>query len=479
MLDAVIFTTFAALLAVAVYVHQKARAMFVTSNDDFRAFQRSFLIVYLSAMLADWLQGPYLYRVYAEHGYLPEQIAGLYICGYLSAMLFGPLVGGWADRYGRRRMSIVCCALYIGCCLSVFSSGYYILMFGRFLGGISTALLLSTFESWMIAEHNRLGFPTEWLSKTFAIATFGNSCMAVLAGVVANAVVTLPGHNATRPFLLAAAVLGICIQAIRVQWTESKAAEGELVARASGKLYAGSLRPIFTDPKVLLVGVVQALYEAALYIFVFLWTPALEAHEGKPPHLGVAFAAFMVALMLGSAFFWRHIEAKWPVTRVLDLGLALACASLGVGTIFTSRSILYLAFLSFEFSCGIFLPAISTLRGELLPDTHRAAIMNWFRVPLNMIVIFFLVIHHKYSRSSLLFFCAVICAGAYFANRKLRAILSAELGSQSHLPVSHSTTSARPSPSKPLSGPTSLSAASAASSASASGSKPSPLSSSN
>jgi hypothetical protein len=41
------------------------------------------------ASLADWLQGPYLYRLYEEYGYLQEQIAALYIAGYASAMIAG------------------------------------------------------------------------------------------------------------------------------------------------------------------------------------------------------------------------------------------------------------------------------------------------------------------------------------------------------------------------------------------------------
>jgi MFS family permease len=59
--------------------------------------------VYVLVMLADWVQGPYLYRLYAHHGFLEEQIASLYIVGFSSSMLSGPFLGGLADRYGRKR----------------------------------------------------------------------------------------------------------------------------------------------------------------------------------------------------------------------------------------------------------------------------------------------------------------------------------------------------------------------------------------
>lgn len=54
-------------------------------------------------MMADWLQGPYLYRLYAHYGYLEDDIATLYIVGFSSSMLGGPLLGGLADKYGRKR----------------------------------------------------------------------------------------------------------------------------------------------------------------------------------------------------------------------------------------------------------------------------------------------------------------------------------------------------------------------------------------
>eukprot|EP00331_Platyophrya_macrostoma_P030835 CAMPEP_0176458012 /NCGR_PEP_ID=MMETSP0127-20121128/32318_1 /TAXON_ID=938130 /ORGANISM="Platyophrya macrostoma, Strain WH" /LENGTH=83 /DNA_ID=CAMNT_0017848457 /DNA_START=49 /DNA_END=297 /DNA_ORIENTATION=+ len=35
----------------------------------FSAFQRNFLLVYLIMMAADWMQGPYVYRLYAYYGF--------------------------------------------------------------------------------------------------------------------------------------------------------------------------------------------------------------------------------------------------------------------------------------------------------------------------------------------------------------------------------------------------------------------------
>jgi len=47
---------------------------------------------------ADWLQGPYVYSLYREQYEYPERlVAVLFVTGFLSAAVFAPLVGVWAD----------------------------------------------------------------------------------------------------------------------------------------------------------------------------------------------------------------------------------------------------------------------------------------------------------------------------------------------------------------------------------------------
>lgn len=62
-----------------------------------------------------------------------------------------------------------------------------------------------------------------------------------------------------------------------------------------------------TDKKVLCLGLIQSLFEGAMYMFVLEWTPALTPmdadlsgktkgeHRGAIPH-GIIFAAFMVRM---------------------------------------------------------------------------------------------------------------------------------------------------------------------------------------
>lgn len=48
------------------------------------------------------------------------------------------------------------CITYILSCITKHSPQYKVLMIGRILGGIATSLLFSAFESWLVAEHNKV-----------------------------------------------------------------------------------------------------------------------------------------------------------------------------------------------------------------------------------------------------------------------------------------------------------------------------------
>ena len=48
----------------------------------------------------------------------------------------------------------------------------------------------------------------------------------------------------------------------------------------------------------------QALFEASMYTFVFLWTPALSPKGEQLPH-GFIFAIFMTASMVGTSMAGR------------------------------------------------------------------------------------------------------------------------------------------------------------------------------
>lgn len=91
---------------------------------------------------------------------------------------------------GRRLACITYMITYSLSCLTKHYGEYWILMLGRLLGGISTSLLFSAFESWLVAEHFARGFNEALLGDTFSKAVFlGAGLMAILSGLAGNVLV--------------------------------------------------------------------------------------------------------------------------------------------------------------------------------------------------------------------------------------------------------------------------------------------------
>jgi Na+/melibiose symporter-like transporter len=88
------------------------------SKEKWKKLLRRYLIVYLTATLSDWLQGPYVYALYDAYGYPQHDIAVLFVAGFGSSMIFGSFVGGMADWGGRRAFVILFSIVYAFSCLT-------------------------------------------------------------------------------------------------------------------------------------------------------------------------------------------------------------------------------------------------------------------------------------------------------------------------------------------------------------------------
>jgi MFS transporter, MFS domain-containing protein family, molybdate-anion transporter len=160
-----------------------------------------------------------------------------------------------------------------------------------------------------------------------------------------------------------------------------------------------AIQVIKSDPKIFLVGGVQSLFEAAMYIFVLQWPPAISSavakafgeNSGTP--YGAVFSCFMACCLFGSTLFGQL--AKMGVsTESFTLGmltvatLAMSFASFSVSSAAAmSLPLLVASFFAFEACVGMYFPSIGTLRSMYVPDSHRSVIMNLFGIPLNFLVV--------------------------------------------------------------------------------------------
>ena len=156
-------------------------------------------------------------------------------------MVFGTIVGSAADKYGRKKLCLVFGLLYSISCITKHFHSFQVLMVGRLLGGISTSILFSSFESWMVHEHHEKRYPDEWLGLTFSLCTTGNGIVAIGSGVVAGVVREAWGPVA--PFDVSLLCLAVGSIFVAFTWKEntgdSKADLAVTLGNAWTKLKAG------------------------------------------------------------------------------------------------------------------------------------------------------------------------------------------------------------------------------------------------
>ena len=110
-------------------------------KGEYRKLRLQYFPAYFAAIFGDWLQGPYVYKLYSEYGFQENHIAILFLTGFGSSFTFGTFTGPLADKFGRKSMTQVFCLLYSLSCIIKFSSNFWILMCGRVCAGIATSLL--------------------------------------------------------------------------------------------------------------------------------------------------------------------------------------------------------------------------------------------------------------------------------------------------------------------------------------------------
>ncbi|TFY77336.1 hypothetical protein EWM64_g6675 [Hericium alpestre] len=410
-----------------------------------RALMRKYLIVYAIVMGADWLQGPYIYSLYRQqYGFSERVVSILFVTGFLSAALFSPLVGVWADQFGRRRICELFCVTYMLTCTLLLYPSMPLLFLSRALGGISGSILYSAFESWLVSASTASALHSEDLSSIMGRATLVNGFVATGAGIISNKLVEYNADNFRSPFIASGALLILAFFVIRGAWTENYGGAG--APSADDDIFQikrlGSAWSIVTsDPVLLVLGLTQTIFEGSMYLFVFIWVPTLQEASLDPSSLplGYIFSAFMVSMMLGSLLYtfitahWHRpppmvkhtrsasvVDAATPDTAlILHAKLSsLVCAvsamsfaacvhSAGSSGPFAEH-LKFWAFCAFEACVGMYYPVQGMLRGSLVANEHRATVSALFRVPLNVFVVISLLTGVSSMRNLVLAACAIV-----------------------------------------------------------------------
>jgi MFS family permease len=452
------FTPLFCLCAVATayvtYLTSSANSTSKPNSEAFLSFQKLYLSAYLCMVAGDWMQGPYVYALYDSYGFSQSSIAVLFVAGFGSSMIFGTVVGSFADKFGRKKFALLYVVCYVASCMSKHINSFSVLLLGRFLGGVSTSLLFSVFDAWMINEHNSRGFDPALLSDTFTKAIFTNSVVAIVSGLVANAAASyapLATFSTTpfepndgsfmvggfcAPFDVAICVLLLGGTIITNYWGENYGARSTDSGAEADNFSAirNGIAAVRADEKILLCGLISSLFEGSMYAFVFMWTPALQGPEASGGHrllsegagalpFGLIFATFMVCCMAGSSVFGMYVKDM----KVQDIGtkaFILATGALFIPVVTTNTTVVFIAFLVFEFTVGVYFPVMGTLKSSIVPEKMRSTIYNIYRIPLNIIVL--TVLLTSMSIPTTFMCCSIMLAGAAYCQNRLSLLLAAD-----------------------------------------------------
>lgn len=395
-----------------------------TKPKSVSVLQYHFWTVFWLFRIAFWMAGPYAYAAYSSKQTANGQpvsettISYISLTGYAAIALLGPSAGRISQHYGPKVGSWIGMILYGLGTFSVTSSDITLLFVGKALGGIGQSLLKNGPESWLIQEfkrrHPNEASQQQWLGETFGTAYSMDSVLAIVAGQTASLAASRSGPNG--PFVVAPVFLIVSVLIILVCWSSSPPPQATkesktdankeiLPAEAEAQPTIGeALQLIKEDKKILLLGLVQACYEGAMYIFVLVWPPTTShiirtcLGDSVPTPYGMAFSCFMAACMLGSTLFGK-ITKHFSLEMTVALVVGTAALSLGAAKftirfsstawVNSSSGVLQLfsLYLLFEATVGVYFPCMGILRCNYLPDSHRAIIMTLYAVPLNVLVV--------------------------------------------------------------------------------------------
>jgi MFS transporter, MFS domain-containing protein family, molybdate-anion transporter len=260
--------------------------------------------------------------------------------------------------------------------------------------------------------------------------------VAILAGQLAGLAASTRG--ATGPFELSTAFLLVGGLMAALLWKENVAENSD---SSKKKSIGEAVEVVKGDPKIMLVGAVQSLFEAAMYIFVLQWPPAISKAvakafgSGSATPYGTVFSCFMACCLLGSTLFGQLAKMGVATEVFTSSMLAVAAVAMSAATFTVSASStaismslagLMASFFAFEACVGMYFPSIGTLRSKYVPDSHRSVIMNLFGIPLNLLVVSVFLSASKLGLKGALSVSSGIAALCMF---KLRSLASKEASS--------------------------------------------------
>jgi hypothetical protein len=174
----------ASVIAIVICIKVQSMESIVITTSDFKLFQSNFLSAYMLMIFGEVFSVASFYHMMNVSGLTLSQTADLYIVTILSSSVFG-LILEIVDFGSKREKCIASAILYALSTASLYFGDYFeILLIGRIINGVASSLLHTSFDAYLVQEHNSQGFPDDWLFQTFGKLPHYMTAVAILCGTI-------------------------------------------------------------------------------------------------------------------------------------------------------------------------------------------------------------------------------------------------------------------------------------------------------
>ena len=318
----------------------------------------------ISGMLANPLITPNLTDVVAEFGQLDSKASLLVAVVPLPGILLALLIGLMADRYGRRRVVVLCLALFGTAGLaSAIAPTFEILLLSRFIQGFGSAGLLNL-SIVLIADHWSGEQRTTIMGRNSAALAIGLVAVPPVSGLLASLT--------SWRWSLAIATIAIPLALMAYKTLPSQAIGGW--RSTSG--YLEGLKASLRSPVVL----ATLITGFALFAVIFgVFTTALPIHLANEFELGsgvrgAVLATPAITSVAASLYLGKISKAASTKKIIFIAGALISCSAFAIGATSTLWVVIA-ASLVYGLGDGVLIPTLQSIVATSVPSEKRASVL--------------------------------------------------------------------------------------------------------
>eukprot|EP01017_Pseudomicrothorax_dubius_P030974 TRINITY_DN3908_c0_g2_i2.p1 TRINITY_DN3908_c0_g2~~TRINITY_DN3908_c0_g2_i2.p1 ORF type:complete len:384 (+),score=68.87 TRINITY_DN3908_c0_g2_i2:53-1204(+) len=350
----------------------------------------------------------YKRQIYDSRGFDFKDISLFYIIFYVSTSLASLFLGNIADKYGRKRLCTINGVLYLLVCLCRLLPYKPLIILSCIMRGASDVILYSSYDAWFVSEFERKNLPCDYTKSFYEGLYHNDAIISIIITFVSSFICKTFGVNA---IILSSGLLAFtssCI--IAFTWRENSP------QNKSEKDTQLLEKPSFLSKRFVSFFIIHALLYAILQNFIYMW-PKLLAKLNAKPDLGILFCCFMSSMYFGSSLFKILCECLYiSQENIMSIAYTLGTIAFALLYVFPNSLVITIfAYLVFEISIGVLLPAFSVVRRKYFPKKYYSQYLGLLKLPstlINVASIFFLDDMQKISFNEMFSIYSLISNGA-------------------------------------------------------------------